>query len=213
MIAVEMNPAARMLKNIAKALEAPMRLREQDVVYSLVEIRKFLEVTEQKDTYKHLTFYCDWAVHPKLQGPVAQNIVRVVDRCEAEFAGNDSLIFPKEGRDEYFREQLEDTFSLSIFRAELGTFFSVNALSDDITDIGIIWAEFVTCYALAIQECPLKCVSQGLQYVDKVTMIVADIKGPYKAEVSKSPRLKIAWYWQVLTTGKFEHITYAIDTD
>ena len=81
------------------------------------------------------------------------------------------------------------------------------------TDIGFIWAEFVISYVLAIQECPLKCVSQGLQYVDTVTMVVADIKGPYDAEVSRSPRLKIAWYWEVLTTGKSERITCAIDTD
>lgn len=39
---------------------------ESHVVYILTRIRKYLEHTEQRDTYPYLWFYCNWALHPKI---------------------------------------------------------------------------------------------------------------------------------------------------
>ena len=38
---------------------------ECDVVYFLVEIRKVLEHQKNKNQYRFLSFYADWALHPK----------------------------------------------------------------------------------------------------------------------------------------------------
>jgi hypothetical protein len=210
-IAVEMS--RRILGNIARTLEGPMRMREQDVVYSLVEIRKFLEVTGQKTDYRHLTFYCDWAVHPRLEGTMAQGVVKLVDECESKFADNEKLLFPVEGREDHLREQLEDLFTLSRFRGELGLFLKLNGLRDDITDVDVIWIHFVTCYVLAVQECPLKCNSPGLQFVDEVTMSIFDIQSPFESDMNELPRLQLEWKWIIRTTGKEERIIAKIHYD
>jgi len=39
---------------------------ESNVVFILTRIRKYLELTEQRDTYPYLWFYCNWALHPKI---------------------------------------------------------------------------------------------------------------------------------------------------
>jgi hypothetical protein len=39
---------------------------EQDIVYLLSRIRKILEIDEKKEKYKVLNFYCNWALHAKI---------------------------------------------------------------------------------------------------------------------------------------------------
>lgn len=39
---------------------------ESQVVYILSRIRKYLELKNQKSKYKYLNFYCNWALHAKL---------------------------------------------------------------------------------------------------------------------------------------------------
>jgi hypothetical protein len=39
---------------------------ESHVVYILSRIRKYLELTEQRDKHPFLWFYCNWALHPKI---------------------------------------------------------------------------------------------------------------------------------------------------
>lgn len=39
---------------------------ESQVVYILSRIRKYLELTNQKKRYKYLNFYCNWALHAKI---------------------------------------------------------------------------------------------------------------------------------------------------
>jgi hypothetical protein len=52
---------------------------EVQVVYLMVGIRKILEQRSAKDRYEYLTFYCDWALHSKLEGRMAQRILKLFD--------------------------------------------------------------------------------------------------------------------------------------
>jgi len=42
-------------------------VNECQVVYILSRIRKDLEIENLKGEYKYLNFYCNWALHPKLE--------------------------------------------------------------------------------------------------------------------------------------------------
>ena len=51
---------------LAQALDEDITTEAQ-VVYILSRLRKYLEITGQKKTYKDLNFYCNWALHSKLE--------------------------------------------------------------------------------------------------------------------------------------------------
>jgi len=51
----------KLARELAKA--SPDECR---VVYVLSRIRKYLEITNTHDKYKHLNFYCNWALHTRI---------------------------------------------------------------------------------------------------------------------------------------------------
>ena len=61
---------------LAQALDEDITTEAQ-VVYILSRLRKYLEITGQKKTYKDLNFYCNWALHSKLERtePVAEALL------------------------------------------------------------------------------------------------------------------------------------------
>lgn len=54
------------LEKLNKELEKDIN-NEAQVVYILSRIRKYLELKNQKSKYKYLNFYCNWALHAKLE--------------------------------------------------------------------------------------------------------------------------------------------------
>src|ERR1700688_2050020 len=52
---------------------------ETQVVYLMVAIRKLLEQQQAKKQYEYLTFHCDWALHSKLEGAMAQKVLKLFD--------------------------------------------------------------------------------------------------------------------------------------
>jgi hypothetical protein len=57
---------------------------EPKVTYVLVEVRKILEHENFPEKYKTLKFYCDWVVHPKLDGPGAGRFLEEADSIIAK---------------------------------------------------------------------------------------------------------------------------------
>jgi len=52
---------------------------EPQAVYLLTEARKLIECDQSKDQYPDLKFHCDWALHSKLDGRAAQEILLKFD--------------------------------------------------------------------------------------------------------------------------------------
>ena len=81
-----------MISDIAKKLnrefDEPIRT-ERQVVYILVESRKLLEQAGVLETYPDFKLCSDWAVHPKLRGPAAQQILAYFNAYEIERAKSD----------------------------------------------------------------------------------------------------------------------------
>lgn len=53
------------LEKLQKELEKEIK-EESQVVYILSRIRKLLELNNQKSEFKYLNFYCNWALHARI---------------------------------------------------------------------------------------------------------------------------------------------------
>jgi len=64
-------------------------IREEcQVVYILSRIRKILEIKQKKKTYEYLNFYCNWALHGKLDrltGKVNRMLNNMVQEGDEKF--------------------------------------------------------------------------------------------------------------------------------
>ena len=66
------------VEKLESELSRPIE-RESQVVYIMVETRKYLESTGQLDNYPALRLYCDWVVHSKLDRLGAEEVIRAID--------------------------------------------------------------------------------------------------------------------------------------
>src|ERR1700723_1570474 len=66
------------LDKLSRHLEKPPAT-EADVVYALVQVRKFLEREKSGSSFGHITFFCDWAAHTSLSYANTQELLRIVD--------------------------------------------------------------------------------------------------------------------------------------
>jgi hypothetical protein len=171
---------------------------ERQVVYLLIELRKLIEINQDGANYKTLKFCCDWVAHPVLKGREAQNIVRQFDEFQKfneimfESAHSKSLTM-----DTRFFGKLEELLRLNKFRHELGEYLKLQGLDSSIAGDEDKWTTFLKYYAGVIEDCPLKCISEGLVYVDEVVLKVIKVKPELVGH-----QLVIQWSWISKITGK-----------
>lgn len=177
---------------------------EESVVYFLVELRKLIELNEDGDNYRALNFHCDWTAHPILDRKEAKRIVGLFDRYQSVI---EKLETVQEGNtiadDTRFFAELGPILTMSHFRNELNTYLRAQGLDSTIADDNALWARFLGYYAAVIEDCPLKCITQGLQFVEEVTLRVFDIQ-PEEQAAANGFRLAIEWIWVSKTSGS-EH--------
>jgi hypothetical protein len=183
---------------LAEELSEPIS-SERQVVYIMVELRKLIELNGDGANYSALKFHCDWIAHPILQGQPAQEIVRLFDQYQRvmdEAAQGKQQHTP----DMSFMAQLGPTLTMTNFRNQLNTYLRSQGLDPSIPNDNGNWANFLTYYATVIEDCPLRCVSQGLKYTDEVVLKVIDVT-PENSTVAGGFRLTIEWRWVSKITG------------
>ena len=136
------------LDKIASAIGGPLK-READVVYVLVETRKFLDFSGNQG-YAKLRFYCDWAMHAKLDRRPAQGVVR-----EADAFFQKTLRGTGCSPDE--NDAFERILNLDEFREELRGFMAEYSIPTLAFDEGN-WQSFLSLYARVVEDCPVTCV-------------------------------------------------------
>src|SRR5262249_29206470 len=99
-----------------------------------------------------------------------------------------------------FLGTLDEILRLSRFRSELSAYLKLQGLDSSIVDDDQKWTNFLTYYASVIEDCPLKCVSKGLQYADEVVLKVIDVR-PELATNTSGYHLVIEWSWISKITG------------
>ncbi len=165
------------------------------------ELKEPIHSNKDGANYPALKFHCDWVAHPILQGQSAQNIVRLFDNYQKII---DEMSAAKDGKtltaDMSFMAELGPTLTMTNFRNEFNTYLRSQGLDPSIPNDNDKWANFLTYYARVIEDCPLRCVSQGLRYTDEVTLKVI----PVKSEIAAGAgfRLAIEWSWVSKVTGR-----------
>ncbi len=137
----------------------------------MVELRKLIELNDDGAKYPTLKFHCDWAAHPVLTGRTAQTIVRLFDKYEQliEHVARTKGVLDQK-MDTSFMAALGPTLTLTNFRNEFNAYLRSHNLDPSIPNEEANWASFLSYYARVIEDCPLRCVSQGFKYNDEVVL-------------------------------------------
>jgi hypothetical protein len=152
------------VEKLNRKLNEPIR-EEQQVVYILVEARKLLEQQGTLENFTGFKLCSDWAVHPKLRGPAAQQILGYFNAYEIERAKSDVTLHA------FQPEPLQDFLSLKSFRDEM-----MAGLSACDVEVGRIatdefWQPFVQCYMGVIRDCPLEAWEQNTTHITHVSAL------------------------------------------
>jgi hypothetical protein len=182
---------------------------ESDVVYALVQIRKLLELTGQKEQYDKLVFMCDWAVHAKMSGKTAKNIVQTLDERMVGIPLQNLDALDPDGK-------ASEVLSLRMSHSELLQFCKGNELRTEWFDTTERWGHFLWLYARIIQDCPLeigttqgtspkKLPSTPLKKLQKVVLIASDpteqaIEEPHPGKVL----LRLTWQLTLIDGSPFQ---------
>ncbi len=150
------------LAKLKRELQQDLR-EESQVVYILVEIRKFIEQAGELDNYHALDFYCSLALHTTMTRIGARRILERFNRAYPILVKGAEL-------PQHLDHEISDTISLKKFRDELKQFLSVNNLIPAPMFPGTpdAWVRFIHLYAGVTDECDLQWTDEGL--IDRVTI-------------------------------------------
>jgi len=166
---------------------------ERQVVYILVEARKLLEQQNTLGQFRAFKLCSDWAVHPKLQGPDAQMILRHFDAYETEHQNSGTTVA------EFQLKPLHDFMTYTTFRAEF-----IEALSPHGVEVGRLasdafWQHFIQHYTSVIQDCPLEAIGNNTQLVSHVWGLAWQAA---KANAIYPGKRVIQWNWMLKNTSQ-----------
>jgi len=126
----------------------------------MVLIRKFLEQTNRKTSFKHLTAHCTWALHVDLESS-ASAILRDLD---------EGLLHRESSLSNAQLRERGEMFSLPRFRSDLSAFLVENNIPDFCENL-LTWAPFLKLYVKVISECPLIFTADpSFKKIERVTM-------------------------------------------
>lgn len=178
---------------------------ERQVVYILAEMRKLLELNNEKSKYPALNFYCNWALHSKLsRSSEASNIVTMFDGAEGFLTQLDTTppgtTIPD--LDWSWMNDWHNRIALVSLREELRTFSTANDIIGRLLEDDNEWLMFLQCYGAVIEDCPLICTDDSLQYVKEVIIKKIDIPGSTKVLDDGTVLVFVLeWQWRSPSRG------------
>ena len=162
---------------------------EAEVVYVLVEVRKFLERggKAQEEQYSTLKFFCDWILHVELCRTGAR---MALERLDAEIGASRGINPLEVGPS----SELYRLMSLEPLREEIKRFCSENELPADWAINPTTWKECMRLYGHVVLDCPLTITGEkpSARYIKRLTLT--------NASDSQSHPDKRAFHW----TWRFE---------
>jgi len=161
---------------------------EADVVYVLVEIRKYLDHSDPDgDKFAVLRTYCDWPVHVLLDRGGAKRLIRSL---------NDAFAAPQAERSKALWE-ISNKFSLAEFQNELRLFLQLNDLPLVLVEDHVCWGQFVKHYVAVVSDCPIVYVepSKDPDSIRKVTLVINEATKDLTKETGGV--LNVVWAWEL----------------
>jgi hypothetical protein len=180
------------LNKLSGKLASPLK-DEADVVYVLVEVRKYLDRVDPKaNSYPVLRTYCNWAVHTQLERG-ARSFLQALNKA---FAGSS-----RETRKNAVDAAISQ-FSMTEFRAELLRFLRSNGLPLLLVRDSACWGDFLTHYVSVVTECPLIYLEKDWQPGDEikqVTLVTDELTKniPEKARAKGVEGVVLVWAWRI----------------
>jgi hypothetical protein len=152
------------VEKLNRELYEPIR-SERQVVYILVEARKLLEKEGVLEAFGDFKLCSDWAVHPRLRGPAAQQILAYFNAYKIEHAKSAVTLH------EFQPKPLQDFLSLTSFRNEMVAGLEPYGLDVSRIATDEFWQPFVQCYMGVIRDCPLEAWEQNATHVTHVSAL------------------------------------------
>lgn len=184
---------AEILAKLSHLLSRPIT-EECQVVYFLVELRKALEIRGLFTQYPALRFYCDWAVHTRMDRAGAEEVLKRIDDVETA----DSFgMFGTGGR----RLAIAwDFLSQDVFRRDLHEALRGLALQTEICTTNDLWVSFVEVYAGVVSDCSLAIKSKNVatEYVEEA--VVSKVTSPLPSDLGideADPAFAFAVEWRI----------------
>ena len=186
---------------------------EERVVYLLVELRKLMELKGDFDNYPALKFYCDWVSHPSMDRRAAGRIVERFDRYEqllhdGAFDAGRQISDADNG----VLTELRGTLEVGNFQRELVQYLGSHVFEEAPFETLGSWIAFLKLYIAVIQDCPLRCLGQGLAFVDEVVARVVENEDD-ESELDVAREIQIEWRWVSKQTGKPRTYTLLLSSD
>lgn len=139
----------QILEKIAREMQQLPLRSERQVVYLLVEIRKFVDQCndQERATFPNLKFFCNWVLHSKLDQKSSQKkIIELSSVFDMYDIHSQRFVLSK------FHNEM---IMLLPLRESLRNFCSTFGISTVISDDQLEWCRFVYYYSGVVSDVPL----------------------------------------------------------
>ncbi len=137
---------------------------ECHVVYLLTCIRKILEQEEPNSEFDLLKFYCDWALHSKLQRRTAQSVLAHFNEGHASLIDTQPNLPMAIQNISKFSDLIKD---IKEFLQAHSVTLSDYSSSD--------WSKFISLYASVVEDCPL-IINANITPASQISRVTAKVE-------------------------------------
>ena len=134
-------------------------------------MRKMLEHDNFPENYGTMKFYCDWVVHPKVDGPGAGRFLEEADSIVARIKNG--------AAHKDVEAEILELISFQKLASEMRRFCVDYGLPTNVSEVIRQRIEFFDCYIRIIHNCPLRYegANVDLKHIKKLTISMLDMKG------------------------------------
>lgn len=175
------------ITKIQKLLDAGIKTEDQ-VISLLVRIRKLIEQESNTNDYGLLKFYCDWILHSKLKGTMAQEILEGFNEAHIQLSGNIKL---SDLEPPSLRLKVDNISKMSGLKEELSNFFSIHKIKDNLTKDSKSWLNFILEYCKVVSDCPLE-INPHISPSSNIKSVIVKVEVS-KKKVANQLYFKVSW--------------------
>ncbi len=145
---------------------------EVQVVYLLAGIRKLMERDGVKEQYPDLKFHCDWALHSKLEGTAAKNVLRKFDAAHTLLRDKQIKLrdLPAD-----LGVEINRISKMKSFENELSRFLETHGLPPLTKSRPDGWPHFLHLYAKVIEDIPLVVTYTSVNGPQNISQVVVHL--------------------------------------
>lgn len=162
--------------------------KKADVLEALAELRKLLELREERRRLSTLNLICDWAVQGKLDPEPAREVLLLLD----DRLGQHDPDNPDNSPDV---DDVLDTVSFSLLRDEFEEFCEQLGLPLTWTYDDSVWDKVVELFAEAVRKSPLKMNRKNCGFT-RLRELVLSVWKPDESIVGAQPGLVFGLKWE-----------------